>query len=44
MNNMFLVNYQGKEVLLPSQHDLIISTDTQKKIIHMNIPEGLLDL
>jgi len=44
MNNMFLVNYQGKDVLLPSQHDLIISTDTQKKIIHMNIPEGLLDL
>ncbi len=44
MNNMFLVNYNGKEVLLPSQHDLIESIDRKNKIIHMNIPEGLLDL
>ncbi len=44
MNNMFLVHYNGKEVLLPSQHDLIESIDRKNKIIHMNIPEGLLDL
>jgi 16S rRNA processing protein RimM len=44
MNNMFLVNYQGKEVLIPSQHDLIESTDSKGRIIHMKIPEGLLDL
>jgi len=44
MNNMFLVNYQGKEVLLPSQHDLIKAIDTKNRTIQMIIPEGLLDL
>ncbi len=44
MNNMFLVNYNGKEVMVPSQHDFIASTDSKKKIIYMNLPEGLLDL
>jgi 16S rRNA processing protein RimM len=44
INNMFLVHYKGKEVLLPSQHDLIESIDVKSKIIFMKLPEGLLEL
>jgi 16S rRNA processing protein RimM len=44
MNNMFLIHYQGKEVLLPSQPELIKMIDHKKKMIVMDIPDGLLEL
>lgn len=34
----------GKEVLLPLHEDLIISIDERKKVIIMNIPEGLTEI
>ena len=44
MNNMFVINYNDREVLLPSQKELILSIDKTNKKMVMNIPEGLLDL
>jgi 16S rRNA processing protein RimM len=34
----------GKELLIPFHEDLIVSIDKRKKIIIMNLPEGLTDL
>lgn len=34
----------GKEVLLPLHEDLILSIDERKKVIIMNIPEGLTEI
>ena len=44
MNSMFVIDHQGKEVMIPSQQELIERIDRKAKIIHMNIPDGLLDL
>ncbi|MBK7763534.1 MAG: 16S rRNA processing protein RimM [Bacteroidetes bacterium] len=44
MNDMFLVDYQGKEILLPAQKELMLTINTNNKTIDMHIPEGLLDL
>jgi 16S rRNA processing protein RimM len=37
-------NGYGREILIPLHEDLIIAVDKKKKIIKMNIPEGLMDL
>lgn len=34
----------GREILIPLHEDLIISVDDKKKIIRMDLPEGLVDL
>lgn len=44
MNDMFLVVYQGKEILLPAQKNLMLNINTTNKTIQLHIPEGLLDL
>ena len=38
------VNYQNKEVLIPINEHYIVSIDSAKKIIYMDLPEGLLNL
>ncbi len=35
---------EGKELLIPFHEDLIVSIDERKKIIIMDLPEGLTDL
>ncbi len=35
---------KGKEILVPLHEDLVQSVDIPGKIIHMNLPEGLLEL
>ncbi|MCX6329806.1 MAG: ribosome maturation factor RimM [Bacteroidia bacterium] len=35
---------KDKEILIPLHEDFIIKTDNKKKIIKMNLPEGLIDL
>ena len=44
INTLFIVDYAGKEVLIPAQEDLIIDLDRENKVITMELPEGLLDI
>jgi 16S rRNA processing protein RimM len=39
-----VVDYNGKEVLVPMADDLIEHIDTHNSKIYMNLPEGLLEL
>jgi len=41
---MAVVNYKNREVLIPLTPQLIDKIDDQQKQIHFNLPEGLLDL
>lgn len=41
---MALIKYQGKELLIPMNEQLIESVDEEQKTIVMKLPEGLLDL
>lgn len=44
INPAFLVNYEGKECLIPISSDFILRSDDRKKILYLDLPEGLLDL
>lgn len=39
-----LVEYQGREVLIPLSEELITGIDPEKQVIEMDLPEGLLEL
>lgn len=41
---MAVVNYQDREVLIPMNEAFIKKIQKKEKIIHMELPEGLLDL
>ena len=43
-NNLAGMEYKKKEVLVPLTSDFIGHIDKQKKELHMNLPDGLLDL
>jgi len=43
-NDLFAVEYKGKEVLVPIKDEFIIELDKKAKTILLNIPEGLLDI
>lgn len=43
-NILFVVEYQGRELLIPANDDFVTALDEKHKIIRMNIPEGLLDM
>lgn len=43
-NPLFTVNYLKKEILLPLPEEFITSIDNENKIIHINLPEGLLNI
>lgn len=43
-NMLLLVEYQGKEALVPLNEDLIVNIDEDKREIELRIPEGLFDL
>lgn len=44
LNPMFVVSYQGREVLLPSSHELIRKIHQAERRIVMELPDGLLEL
>lgn len=42
-NDVYVVNHQGKEVLLPVIPDCVLARDLEKKIVTVHIMKGLLD-
>lgn len=43
-NVLFVVDYNGKELLIPLHEDLIEGINSESKIIYVDLPEGLTDL
>lgn len=41
---LFVIDHQGTEILVPLHDDLIKKIDRKNTTIHMQLPEGLLDL
>lgn len=44
INTLFVVEYNGKEVLVPAQEDFILDLNQKERTMLMQLPEGLLDL
>lgn len=44
INVLMHIDHQGDELLFPAAEELIISADHDKKLLVVNLPEGLLDL
>lgn len=42
--DLLAMDYQGREILIPLHEDFILKADHKKKILHVHLPEGLLDL
>jgi 16S rRNA processing protein RimM len=43
-NELMAFDVKGKEVLVPIQRDFILQLDTEKKLIKMRLPEGLIEV
>ena len=43
-NPLFAITYKDKEILLPVSDEMIMKVDRKKKTIHVNAPEGLIDI
>ena len=43
-NDLFAVDHKGTEILIPVQEDFILRVDHEKNQIHMQLPDGLLDV
>jgi 16S rRNA processing protein RimM len=43
-NDLFAVDHDGTEILIPVQDDFIVRLDHEKSEIHMQLPDGLLDV
>lgn len=41
---IFVIRRDGKEILIPAEKPIWVKTDKMKKIIHLNLPEGLLEV
>lgn len=42
--HIFVVDHQGKDVLVPINDELIVKLDKSNKTIHLDLPDGLIDL
>lgn len=43
-NPLFSLDFEGKEILFPINPDFIIAIDDTKKMVQVDLPEGLIDL
>lgn len=43
-NPLFEVDFEGKEVLVPINDEIINKVDRKKKVIEVEVPEGLIDI
>ena len=44
LNPVWLIEYQGRELMVPATHEFIQKIDHRKQIIHLNLPEGITNL
>lgn len=44
INTLFVVDFQGKELLIPAQEEFIVGMDAKHRVITMDLPDGLLTL
>lgn len=38
------MRYEGKEVLVPLQEEIVLRADNTRQLLHVNLPEGLVDV
>lgn len=43
LNVLFIVKNDDNELLIPATEDFIVNIDEEKRVITMNLPEGLID-
>ncbi len=43
-NELLVVDHKGKEVLIPMKEDILTRVDKAAKTVHVDLPEGLLEL
>ena len=43
INTLFVVDYDGEEILLPTAEELIKNIDHEERTITFNLPEGLIE-
>lgn len=41
---LFEIDHNGKQVLIPLNDDFITQVDKEQKVIHLNVPEGLIEM
>lgn len=44
INTLFVIEHDGNELLLPAQEEFIAGIDQKRKLMTVNVPEGLLSL
>ena len=44
VNTLFVIDYHGEELLVPAQEDFIVKMDNKKKLMIVELPEGLLNI
>ncbi|TNE80394.1 MAG: 16S rRNA processing protein RimM [Bacteroidetes bacterium] len=44
LQELICIDYKGQEILIPYQDELVVDVDEKRKILKMDLPEGLLDL
>ena len=44
LNPVLVIDYSGKEIMVPAAGELIIRIDHREQSIHFNLPEGLTEL
>ncbi|MCU0341541.1 MAG: ribosome maturation factor RimM [Spirosomaceae bacterium] len=44
IQDLIAMQYQGQEVLIPVNDDIVLGVERDKKILNVNLPEGLIDV
>jgi len=44
LNPVWLIDYRGRELMVPATHEFIQKIDHRKQILHLDLPEGITNL
>ena len=44
INTLFVIDHNGKELLVPAQEEFILKMDEKKRLMTVQLPDGLLNL
>lgn len=44
VNTLFVIDHDGDELLIPAQEEFIVKMDSKKKLMTVDLPEGLISL